>query len=343
MPPKRLYLKNLPASTNRDEVFKYLERFGRLTELKIIENYGFAQFASEQDAKYVLDAFRDRLFLGHRTTVEFARPLRKDMESAETRSSRSSDSRNRHSPDHSRSGVQPTYYPTHTHQCRYPVLVDNIPRHVCWQELKDFGRSSGGLVAYCNLDRNRIGRGFIEYLSQEDAEEAIRTLDGEQLGGIPVRVWSNSRAPHRRSRSRSPIRRTSYYPFARVPYPQQTNDDRRRCAFPISASHYSLQRSPERPSSPLRSDDPTLPVVLHSDLHSCSKAVDSYHNSMGPCLEPVAARTAFMSQTPSFDSNYDEPFAYVKQPAAEFIYDFDRYLQASYDRSRLEYLPDYYP
>jgi hypothetical protein len=47
-----------------------LERFGRLTELKIIENesfnYGFAQFSSEQDAKYVLDTFRGRLFLGHR-------------------------------------------------------------------------------------------------------------------------------------------------------------------------------------------------------------------------------------------------------------------------------------
>ncbi|CAK5275689.1 unnamed protein product, partial [Mycena citricolor] len=103
-----------------------------------------------------------------------------------------------------------------------------IPRHIHWQELKDFGRSAGGIVAFCDLiqlteSNTRPGgnrRGFIEYLLREDAEEAIRTLNGRDLGGSPVVVCaplsqSNGATQHtqimssehsRRSRSRSPPR-----------------------------------------------------------------------------------------------------------------------------------------
>ncbi|KAJ7937146.1 hypothetical protein B0H13DRAFT_200310 [Mycena leptocephala] len=197
----RLYLKNLPVHANREDVFNYLKRFGKLSELKIIASetysYGFVEFASEQDARFVLDTFRDRLFLGHRTVIELARPLRKDMPSTESHSSRNTARSPRH-------GVQPKYYSSQAHQRRYPVLVDNIPRHICWQELKDFGRLAGGHVAYCNLDRDRKGCGFIEYLSREDAEEAIRKLNGQKLGGRAVGVSAHSRPPRRRSRSRSP-------------------------------------------------------------------------------------------------------------------------------------------
>ncbi|KAF7352872.1 Serine/arginine-rich splicing factor 6 [Mycena venus] len=183
----RLYLKNLPSDTTRDDIIQHLERFGKLTEFKLFESetksrlsYGFAQYHSAQDARFVLDTFRDRPFLGHRRTViELARPLRKDISYTEPRSGRNASRQRAQSP---RYAVQ--YYSNRTHQCRYPVLVDNIPRHICWQELKDFGRLAGGAVAFCDLDPSRNGRGFIEYLSREDAEEAVQKLDGQRLGGF---------------------------------------------------------------------------------------------------------------------------------------------------------------
>ncbi|KAK0190990.1 hypothetical protein F5146DRAFT_1046632 [Armillaria mellea] len=43
---------------------------------------------------------------------------------------------------------------------RFPVVVAGIPRHVCWQELKDFGRLSGQHVAYCDIERKNRSKGF---------------------------------------------------------------------------------------------------------------------------------------------------------------------------------------
>ncbi|KAJ6599159.1 hypothetical protein DFH09DRAFT_1303688 [Mycena vulgaris] len=320
MSSTRLYLKStcsisfstltlLPSyhlpSAKRDDVYTYLERFGRLTELKIIESesftYGFAQFSSEEDAKYVLDTFRHgRLFLGHRTIIEPARPLRKDMPSTETHSS---SVRTAHSP---RYGVQPKYYPNRGHQCRYPVLVDNIPRHICWQELKDFGRLGGLQVAYCDLEREKNGRGFIEYLSREDAEEAIRTLHGQKLGA---------------GRALRPVEHHTIF----------------TTLFSKLKMHLAVVvvSFPDRYTSPLYSDESVQPVALHPDLHTFSKAVDSFRSALFG--EATAPGSGLALQTPSYIHS-SEP---ITQPAAESndYYNFDQYLRLSYDRNRLEYLP----
>ncbi|KAJ7179898.1 hypothetical protein C8R43DRAFT_381018 [Mycena crocata] len=261
------------------------------------------------------------------------------MPSIESHSSRSSDS-------HARSprSIQPKYYPNRAHQCRYPVLVANIPRHICWQELKDFGRLAGGLVAYCDLDRNKNGRGFIEYLSREDAEEAVRTLNGQKLGGRPVRVLAHSKDPRRSSRSRSPMRRSS-----RQTHNTQTDDESANgpsyygshYAFPMVTPGYSQQSSPKPSSSPdiitstLYSNDPALPAVLPSNLHAFSKTVNSYRT--GLFSEIVAQGSAFMLQTSSYpDSSQPvEPPAVAETLLINDSYDFDGYMRLSYERSRM--------
>ncbi|KAJ7228760.1 hypothetical protein GGX14DRAFT_614869 [Mycena pura] len=350
MSSNRLYLKNLPHDAKRDDIFNYLERFGRLTELKIIESksssYGFAQFASEEDAQCVLETFRDRLFLGHcayllvlspltsqfllGTVIEPARPMRKDMIST---GNRSSAARNL------RYDVLPRYYPNRMHQ-RYPVLVENIPRHVCWQvlsilikslarliywykELKDFGRLAGGFVAYCDLERNINGRGFIEYFSREDAEEAIRKLNGQMLGGRAVNVSARSRTLRGSSRSRSPIRRR---PEDREPSdtPPNTGLHPQGCVFPTSVSRYSLRRSrprsssPDRYVSPLQSDDP-------SGLSMLSKVAESYRAAL-PSTIPQGSEPVPLSHNHA---------AVVKQQVTEtaLANDFsnDAHLRFSYD------------
>lgn len=274
-----------------------------------------------------------------------------------------------------RYGIQPKSYPNRAHQ-RYPVLVRNIPGHICWQvywsqrfqgasnfqlqELKDFGRLAGGLVAYCDLDRNKNGRGFIEYLSWEDAEEAIRSLNGQMLGGQAVSVSAQPRPPRRSSRSRSPIRcsrspiRRSRSPIRRNSYqipdiPLKTKDEPRgRCVVPTSASRYSLRsasryslrNSPERSSSrrftsPPSPVEPAQPVGVHLDLHPFLKAVDSYRS--GLLAETVAHGTALMLQPTSYIDSSSELVAETNHD----YYDFDRYLRLSYER-RLQCLPGCY-
>ncbi|KAJ7179221.1 hypothetical protein C8R46DRAFT_1072960 [Mycena filopes] len=334
MSSTRLYLKNLPCCAKND-VFSYLERFGKLTELKIIEKdsgrFGFAQYASEQDAKFVLDAFKGRLFLGHKTVIEPARPLRKDMPWIESRSSdESSSTRNETS---SRYPIQPTYYSNRAHPCRYPVLVTDIPRRVCWQELKDFGRLSGGAVAFCNLDRERPGNGFIEYLSQEAADEAISMLNGQRLGGRAVTVSAYTRATRRTDRSRSPIRRRRY----EVDASKASDGDKRRDEFPASASCYSAPESSEnvassRDSRPYYSTEPVPPppIVVHPELYTFSQTVESYRTGQFHCDPAADQGPLTLPVSSSFDST---------QPLS--VFDFDAYLRLSYDR-RLQHLPESY-
>jgi RNA recognition motif-containing protein len=198
------------------------------------------------------------------------------------------------------------------------------------QELKDFGRLAGGHVAYCNLDRDRKGCGFIEYLSREDAEEAIRKLNGQKLGGRAVGVSAHSRPPRRRSRSRSPIRR--------VPEtPSKIREEPRSCVFPTSASRYSLRQSPGRLASPdgftspLYSDDRALPVVLHPDLYTFSKAVESYRTGLFH-ETTVAQGSALMLQTSSsFNSSESDQHPVTAPGLANNYYDFDAYLRLSYN------------
>ncbi|KDQ64852.1 hypothetical protein JAAARDRAFT_239731 [Jaapia argillacea MUCL 33604] len=199
MTSSRLYLRGLPQFVGRDEVIKYLSSYGKILEVKILNGYGFVQFDSEKDAMDVLDTFSSQPFFGANVTVEYARPQRR-RESFETETDRSSSppSRARLAPSHA--------------QLRYPVVINNLPKRICWQELKDFGRLAGGLVAFCDVDKTRRGRGFIEYLSQADADAAIKHLDGKELQGNTVRVSEyesvGSLPKHSRSRSRSPPRST---------------------------------------------------------------------------------------------------------------------------------------
>ncbi|EEB97861.1 hypothetical protein MPER_02729, partial [Moniliophthora perniciosa FA553] len=54
-------------------------------------------------------------------------------------------------------------------------------------DLKDFGRDAG-TVSFADIDRDVPGQGVLEYPSREDAERAIKQLDGTDLRGRPVRV-----------------------------------------------------------------------------------------------------------------------------------------------------------
>ncbi|KAF7313705.1 hypothetical protein HMN09_00527400 [Mycena chlorophos] len=191
MASARLYLKNLPRDATREDVAAYLGRFGRLTECKIVVAettcYGFATYAAADDANFVLTTFRGRLFLGHKTIIERAEPMR-----------RSAGAEERVEQDRRSRALR-----------RFPVLVENLPRNTNWQALKDFARlNASPFVAYCDV---RDGRGVIEYQTEKDAELAIRALNGKKLA---IRSRSPTRRPtllHRRPSSAIHSASSHYY------------------------------------------------------------------------------------------------------------------------------------
>ncbi|KAF8076286.1 hypothetical protein FPV67DRAFT_408271 [Lyophyllum atratum] len=197
-PSKRLYLRNLPRYVTHKVLSKHLSSYGKIVEVKMVHDYAFVQFDSQKDAQDVVDTFRKQPFLGHDIIVEFAHPLRKDTPS--TRSNNSPETVPNFLP-------KPRLVPT-SFQCRYPIVIHGIPPRIRWQDLKDFGRIPGCLVAYCDIDQRYQGRGFIEYFSQEDADHAVTELDNAYLGGKRVRVSGRPEAfSQHRARSRSPVRR----------------------------------------------------------------------------------------------------------------------------------------
>ncbi|OCH90679.1 hypothetical protein OBBRIDRAFT_792995 [Obba rivulosa] len=177
MPRGHVYLGKLPGYVPVDEVYKCLSIFGPINEVKLLPEYGVVQFASEEDAKDVLTAFSGRQFLGTDVTVEIAKPLRRDSTSSSQLNS-SPPTRIMKPPEHKR--------------LKFSVVVDNISPKAFWQELKDFGRLAGGEVAYCTIDRTKRGRGYIDYMTQEDANHAVKELNGKDLLGNVVTVYAQA-------------------------------------------------------------------------------------------------------------------------------------------------------
>lgn len=69
----------------------------------------------------------------------------------------------------------------------FRIAVDNISRDTSWQDLKDFGREAGN-VSFADIDRDVPGRGVLEYVSRDDADHAVKFLDGKDLRGQAVTV-----------------------------------------------------------------------------------------------------------------------------------------------------------
>ncbi|KAF6762711.1 hypothetical protein DFP72DRAFT_1060962 [Ephemerocybe angulata] len=176
IPAKRLYLKGLGKDISIDELSKFLSTYGEVLEVKFVHNYAFVEYASEADAQLVYNIYRTEPLLGKHVIIQYARPLRKAIAAA----ARSREMAENRSPVRERrDGLS-----------RHPVVVSGLSPDVRWQDLKDFGRSTGCLVAFCDLDRSDPDTGFLEYFTKEDAEYAVQSLDGKPLGGNVVRVLS---------------------------------------------------------------------------------------------------------------------------------------------------------
>ncbi|KAJ3571056.1 hypothetical protein NP233_g3994 [Leucocoprinus birnbaumii] len=220
---RRLYLGRLPPDARSEDVHKFFDGFGHVVDCRVMTGFGFVEFETpkagalialvseshrcEQEAEEAVQNYNGKSFMGTNIVVEFAKESRPRRDAYDDRG---------HGPRTRRpAGIR--------------LTVTGVSRDTSWQDLKDFGRDAGS-VSFADIDRDYPGQGVLEYLSREDADRAIRELDGRELRGRPVRVAlddSRGSGPdnyrredrredryredrYRRDRSRSPPRRPDY-------------------------------------------------------------------------------------------------------------------------------------
>jgi RNA recognition motif-containing protein len=74
----RLYLGNLPRTATKADVESFFAAHGagEITEVKVMNGFGFIEYKDPMDARDVVPAYHGTDFMGERLTVQFARGSR---------------------------------------------------------------------------------------------------------------------------------------------------------------------------------------------------------------------------------------------------------------------------
>ncbi|KID67429.1 hypothetical protein H634G_03070 [Metarhizium anisopliae BRIP 53293] len=188
----RLYLGNLPRNATKADIEAHFATHGTgdITEVKLMNGFGFIEYKDPMDARDVVPDGSD--FMGERLTVQFARGPRQ-RESGFS--------------GHERAPPRPRRTP-------HRMQITGLPNETSWQDLKDFARQPGLDVVYSETGRDSNGRGFVEYETAADLRTAVDKLDGREFKGNRVQCIADTQPdmPPRdgRGRSRSPGGRRPY-------------------------------------------------------------------------------------------------------------------------------------
>ncbi|KAJ5541379.1 Nucleotide-binding alpha-beta plait [Penicillium frequentans] len=204
----RLYLGNLPRNVTKQDIEEHFSTHGsgKITEIKLMNGFGFIEYEDAMDARDVVPAFHGSDFKGERLTVQFARgPRRKE---------------NFPGPPDRPTAPRPR-------RTMFRMQISGLPE-TSWQDLKDFARQSGLDVVYSETGREQ-GKGFVEFETANDLKTAVEKLDQREFKGAVVSCISDiqtnfddrpfrdpyrSRSPpprdHYRERSPIPMRRDYY-------------------------------------------------------------------------------------------------------------------------------------
>ncbi|KAF2761252.1 hypothetical protein EJ05DRAFT_497803 [Pseudovirgaria hyperparasitica] len=182
----RLYLGNLPRTATKADVESHFQKHGtgKITEIKLMNGFGFIEYEDAMDARDVVPAFHGSDFMGERLVVQFARGSR---------------ARNENFPNQERVTPRPRRTP-------FRMDITGLSTDTSWQDLKDFARQNGLDVVYSEVGRERDGKGFVEYETAADLRKAVEMLDNQEFKTATVRCVANTQEDRRsdRFRSRSP-------------------------------------------------------------------------------------------------------------------------------------------
>ncbi|TGZ81459.1 hypothetical protein EX30DRAFT_263894 [Ascodesmis nigricans] len=167
----RLYLGNLPKGTTEKEIEDFFKEIGHgtITEIKLMDGFGFIQYDSADDAKDIVPTFHGRDFKGNSLIVQFAR------------GTRHRDGPREFGPPGG--GASFTARPRRT---PFRMIISGLPPDTSWQDLKDFARKSNENVVYSDVSRDRDGRGTVEFETADDLNRAVAQLDKTEYRGYRV-------------------------------------------------------------------------------------------------------------------------------------------------------------
>ncbi|KAJ9621223.1 hypothetical protein H2203_007275 [Taxawa tesnikishii (nom. ined.)] len=257
----RLYLGNLPRNATKADVENHFASHGtgEVTEIKLMNGFGFIEYKDAMDARDVVPAFHGSEFMGERLVVQFARGTTRPRE---------------HGYSEHRAAPRPR-------RTVHRMTITGLPFETSWQDLKDFARQPGLDVVYSEVGRDRDAsgnaKGFVEYETANDLAQAVEKLDGREFKNQAVRCISDPQSEIPRSRepryrSRSPGPRRGYGPPPDDYYDRRgpprgyspRRDDYRRRTPPPRDDYYGRRsdpytRSPPRARAPPMDDYPPPP------------------------------------------------------------------------------------
>ncbi|KKA27460.1 hypothetical protein TD95_004999 [Thielaviopsis punctulata] len=182
------------AATKEDVQSHFARMAGQITEIKLMNGFGFIEYKDPMDARDVVPDGSD--FMGERLTVQFARGAR-----------------HRDNPSYG-PGDRPVPRPRRT---PHRMQISGLPGETSWQDLKDFARGSGLDVIYSETARDRPGQGFVEFDSDADLRAAVEKLHNKEFKGNHVTCVADPQPDFPMGMSRDP-RKRSRSPMMRRPY-----------------------------------------------------------------------------------------------------------------------------
>ncbi|KAF8867238.1 hypothetical protein BDZ45DRAFT_7798 [Acephala macrosclerotiorum] len=270
----RLYLGNLPRNATKADVEAHFNTHGtgEITEIKLMNGFGFIEYKDAMDARDVVPAFHGSDFMGERLTVQFARGTRNRDAFANTE----------------RTAPRPRRTP-------HRMQISGLPGETSWQDLKDFARQSSLDVVYSETGRDRDGKGFVEFETAADLKTAVEKLDGREFKGVRVTCVADTQPdiPRDRARSRSPGPRRSYpvddYDRRGPSRGYSPRRDGYRDRSPPRRGYYDDDRrgyrSPPRARGPI-DDYPPPPRGRFDDPYRRDYPPDPYANGRPPYDRP---------------------------------------------------------
>jgi len=222
----RLYLGNLPRDATKEDIQEHFKTHGagNITEVKLMNGFGFIEYDDPMDARDVVPAFHGSDLKGSRLTVQFARGARP------------------------REPYPPVDRPhPRPRRTAFRMQINGLAEGTSWQDLKDFARRPGMDVVYSEVGRGNDGRGFVEFETSADMKTAVEKLDNTDFKGAMVHCVADEQAeappshPYPpRGRSRSPGRRPYGGGYG------APDDYYRRPPPPRGFDPYDRRRSPRR-------------------------------------------------------------------------------------------------
>ncbi|KAJ5918947.1 hypothetical protein N7454_010091 [Penicillium verhagenii] len=220
----RLYLGNLPRNVTKQDIEEHFSTHGsgKITEIKLMNGFGFIEYEDAMDARDVVPAFHGSDFKGERLTVQFARgPRRKETFPG---------------PPDRPAAPRPR-------RTMFRMQVSGLPE-TSWQDLKDFARQSGLDVVYSETGREQ-GKGIVEFETANDLKTAVEKLDNRDFKGAVLSCIADIQTNFDDRPFREPYRSRS----PRRAYPPVEEYDRR---FPAPRGYSPRDHYRERSPIPLR-------------------------------------------------------------------------------------------